>query len=334
MLDYLDLKRSRRGNLNENFARELLELHTVGKVDTYDEEDVQEGTKILTGYVPNAPSLAKQYIPNRHVNDTKTVTLENTPAWVFDGNLGCDGRPADAFATEAEVLFCLLALHPKTAEFVSRKLIARFVTGAPRQELVDRAVGAWLANGGNLRGVMLAILSSKDFLGFSELYNTKFARPSVFTAHLARAVGPDVLGESAIVDQPSNGSRVEASLSGIMGDITLMGEELYKAGPPTGYPESSVAWASAGGTLVRLDQVQRLVTPITNTAARFGVPSTGGSAVIVDALAERFVPEGLRGETRASIIDFLNNLPTSVGRNQRVRQAAILMLSSPDFLMH
>ncbi len=334
MLDYLDLKRSRRGNLNENFARELLELHTVGKEGTYDETDVQEVTKILTGYISNPPDFVTQYLPNRHVTGVKTVTLEDTEPWVFDGNLGCDGRPAADFETEADVLFCLLALHPKTAEFVSRKLINRFVTSNPRDDLVERAVGAWQASGGNLRGVMLATLVSKDFLSFTELYGDKFARPQVFSAKVIRALGDDVIGSSQIVDQPANNNLINNSFNGVLGDLIQMGESLYKASPPTGYPESSTAWASAGGTLVRLDEVQRLIAPIGNAASRFGIPQGADSAGIVDALADRFIPQGITAPTRTATIDLLDSLPSNAGRNQRARQAATLLLSSPEFLTH
>lgn len=334
MLDYLDMKRSRRGNVNENFARELLELHTVGKFETYDETDVQEVTNILTGYINNAPEFETQYVPNRHVNGTKTVTLENTEPWVFDGTLGCDGRPADSFATEAEVLFCLLALHPKTAEFVSRKLITRLVSEDVPDELLQRATSAWAANGGNIRGVLLAILSSKQFLGIEEYRGTKFARPQLFTARLARALGTDALGSSLITNQPANDNRARNSFNGVMGDLGLMGEELFKASPPTGYPEVSVAWVSAGGALVRLNQVQRLIAPIQNPAERFGVPAGATSEQMADALIARFLPQGVQPQTRTSVIDFLDALPGNVGRDQRTRQAAMLVLSSPEFLLH
>lgn len=334
MLDYLDLKRSRRGNLNENFARELLELHTVGKFDTYDEDDVQAVTEILTGYVSNPPDYETRYIPNRHVQGTKTVTLENTQPWVFDGTLGCDGRPADAFATEAEVLFCLLALHPKTAEFVSKKLITRFVSEQVPEELLTRAVNAWMANGGNLRGVMLAILSSKPFAGDIVYWGNKFGRPQVYAARVARALGVDTLGQSTIVDQPANANRVRNSFNGVMADLELMGEALYKAAPPTGYPDVSVAWASAGGTLVRLNLVQRLIAPISNPANRYGVPVGATNSEIVSILTDRFIPQGASSATRDAIVAFLDGLPGSAGRQQRTRQAAMLLLSSPDFLQH
>ncbi len=334
MLDYLDLKRSRRGRLNENFARELLELHTVGKFDTYDEVDVQEVTKILTGFVSNPPDYVTQYIPGRHVEGTKTVTLENTPAWVFDGTLGCDGRPADAFATEADLLFCLLALHPKTAEFVSRKLIVRFVSEDVPQELLDRAVSTWMNNGGNLRGVMLSILSSKPFAGDVAYRGTKFARPQVYAARVVRALGIDALGDSSIVNQPGSDNRVANSLNGVMADLQLMGESLYKAAPPTGYPDVSVAWASAGGALTRFNLVQRLVAPLANPGDRFGVPPGAGDEEIVSVLADRFVPQGVSPATRDAVVAFLADLPVSAGRDVRIRQTAILLLSSTDFLQH
>ena len=93
MLDYLDQRRSRVGNVNENFARELAELHTVGKVGTFDEQDVQEITRVLTGYTYDSDRVF-EYKAYLHDPGVKVVTLENTEPWVFDGTLG--GAKADA----------------------------------------------------------------------------------------------------------------------------------------------------------------------------------------------------------------------------------------------
>jgi hypothetical protein len=160
------------------------------------------------------------------------------------------------------------------------------------------------------------------------------SRRALFTARVARALGVDVLGESLITSQGGNVNRFENSFNGVMADLELMGEALYKAAPPTGYPESSLAWVSAGGALVRLNLVQRLIAPIPNPAQRYGVPQGATSAQMVDALVERFIPRGVEPATRTSVISFLDDLPASAGRNTRTRQAAILLLSTPEFLMH
>ena len=332
MLDYLDLRRDRVGNTNENFARELLELHTVGKVATFDEEDVQQVALVLTGWTYNA-DREFVYRPGGHDESVKIVTLENTEPWVFDGSLGCDGQPPSAFENEGHVLLCLLALHPRTAERLSRKLIQRFVTEEPSALFTKRVARVWLETRGDLRRVMATILFSREFLSL-KYAGTKVKRPSVYAASLVRAIGTGSEGPSELVDQPYSKANERNSFHGIMGDLDAMGESLYLAPPPTGYPEASAAWASAGPLLARMNLAERILRELREPAAHFRIRPGASSRRIVARLELQLAPGSLSRDTRQAIAGYIDALPPSADLDERVRQAARVLLAAPQFMQH
>jgi len=333
MLDYLDLRRSRAGNLNENFARELMELHSIGNVATFDEIDVQEVTRVLTGYTYGEDRVV-EYRASRHDDGVKIVSIEDTDPWIFDGTLGCGNRPYTAFENESEVLLCLLARHPKTATRISRKLIARFVTETPSPAFVSRVREVWLATDGDIESVMREILLSTEFLSMAPVRN-KVKRPLVLAASLARALGPGTEGRSSILLAPVTDARRVTSFNSIMGDLATMGEPLYQAAPPTGFPEASAAWASAGGVLFRINLADRLIAALGDPRPRWGIDADTNDANILDRLEAALLPGGLQAETREAVQAFLSSdLPTSATQGERVRQTASVLLSTPEFLLH
>ena len=333
MLDYLDLRRNLFPNTNENFGRELLELHTVGKVATFDEEDVQQVSAVLTGWTFTGD---REFVYREHRHDPaiKIVTLEDTEPWIFDGTLGCDGIPASEFENEGHVLLCLLARHPRTAERMSRKLIGRFVTEDPSGEFVKRVTRVWLRTDGDLRRVMATILFSREFLSL-KYARTKVKRPYVYAASVVRAIGPGSEGTSEIADQPYSGGGERSSFHGIMGDLGGMGEALYLAPPPTGYPEASPAWASAGGLLERMNQAERIVREIPDPVRHWRIPQGATGRRIVARLEIALSPGALTPRTRWAIAQYVDEgLPRDTSLEERVRQAARVILASPAFVLH
>lgn len=333
MLDYLDLRRNNIRNTNENFGRELMELHTSGPIGTYDENDVQEVTRVLTGYTYDGDRVF-EYKPNNHDTGVKTVSFVGTPVWTFDTTLGCDGIPASSFANEGEVLICLLSRHPVTGERISRKLIERFVTETPAQAFVDQIAAVWATTDGDLKQVMQAILLSPEFLSLDHI-REKVRRPHFTAASLIRATGPGTEGTSLLTNQPYSNNRKANSFNGIMGDMALMGEALFEAGPPTGYPEASVAWAAAGSLMSRFNLAEKLVQAVVDPVTTWNIPSAATSEQIVDDLVSQLLPAGLQPATRLEVIDFLDNdLPASATLEDRVRQAASLILATPESLAY
>ena len=330
MLDYLDLRRSRAGNLNENFARELMELHTAGKEGTYDENDVQAVTRILTGYTYDENRIF-EYKFARHDKGIKRVSFENTPVWVFDGSQGCGNRSAFDFSNEGRVLICLLAQHPKTAERISRRLIVRFVGEQASQELIDQAKQTWLDSGGDIRQVMMTILTSAEFLSMRH-FRAKTKRPHHTVASMVRAVGKGAQGYSIILDDYTDVLR-RASLNSLVGDLDLMGERLYAADPPTGYPEQSAPWTTESGLLFRMNAATKIVGRLRDPLAHFGI-STGGTNGILAILTPHLLPARFEPESIEGVRQMLLTTHAQASAELRAREAAVVLLSSPEFMLH
>ena len=151
MGDYLDARRNRVDALNENFAREVLELHTVGVESGFTESDVVNVARAFTGWKENqgAPD-GFEFLDAWHDRGAKQVLGLTLPA---------NGGYEDGLA-----VIDLLATHPATAARVARKLVVRFVAETPPPRLVEAATATFLATGGDLRAVMETILLSPEFL--------------------------------------------------------------------------------------------------------------------------------------------------------------------------
>lgn len=304
MGDYLDNRRNRLNGLNENYAREVMELHTLGVTGPYTEADVQALARCFTGWKENyANPDGFEFNAAFHDQGAKTV-------------LGV-AIPPNGGMQDGLTMLDVLAHHPSTAQFVSRKLVVRFVSETPPQRLVDEATGVFLGSGGDLRAVMEAILTSPEFLSQPQYRHAKVKRPLVFYASLARALG----AHPATVNTNNLRNR-----------IADMGEDLYDAGPPTGYPDVSSFWFSPGTALKRFNDAE--ATSRGAYGFDFNYPVAGGTPIqITDALAEAFFVEPLSPEMRAVAIEFLDVLPEP-NPPTRVEQAAAVLLSSPEFLTH
>jgi uncharacterized protein (DUF1800 family) len=216
--------RARGRGLNENYARELLELHTLGVDGGYTQDDVVAVARILTGHgVTRLGSGRLEYVflPKRH-DFTEKVVLGQ----VF---------PAGGGEEEISRLVELLATHPSTARHVSSKLCARLVADDPPRGCVDAGTRAFLASGGDIKEVLRAVVRDPSFWA-AEARGSKLKTPVELLATTARALG-------AVPD----GSRRLARGLGELGEPVL-GESV-----PTGYPEAEPEWSSSGGMLSRLN---------------------------------------------------------------------------------
>ena len=309
MLDYLDNRRNYRdgyvnGNgdvlgINENYARELMELHTLGVDGGYTQNDVIEVARILTGWSTNAEGFRyKNFV---HDQDPKLVmeTLE---------------IPANGGIDDGLSLIAFLANHPRTAERLSRLLVQRFVSEDPPEALVQAAAATYLATGGDLREVMRTLLHSPEFL--RRPYRTKVKRPLVLLASAARALQVP---------------QAEAELNRFRNELVAMGESLYEAAPPTGYPDASPYWSSEGTLLARFNALRWMVYDA-DLGIDLGV-ADGTAAEVVEALVPRLFLGPVPPSTRAAVRDYLDTIPNASAAN-RLRDAASLLLSSPDFLRH
>jgi uncharacterized protein (DUF1800 family) len=236
MLRYLDNEQNANGRLNENFARELMELHTLGVDGGYTQKDVQELARVLTGLgvnlTPNTPNLRPQmsrlyvrrglmeFNPQRHDMGSK-VLLGRT---VQGEGLG-----------EIENALDVLASHPATAEFISRKLATFWLSDNPPRALLDRMVSTWRSTDGQINQVLETLLTSPEF---TQAPPTKFKDPMRYVLSVIRLTYDD---------------KVILNAGPLLNWINRMGEPLYGRQTPDGYSLLASGWDSAGQMTTRFE---------------------------------------------------------------------------------
>lgn len=213
----------RQRGLNENYGRELLELHTLGVDGGYTQKDVTEVARCFTGWTIRQPQRAAEFEfnPRMHDDGEKTVLGVRIPA---------GGGIDDGF----QVLH-LLAHHPSTARFISRKLAMRFVADDPPATLVNRMAATFLKKDGDLRAVLKTMFDSPEFWSRGA-YRSKIKSPLEMVASSLRAL-------NAQVD----------FTSGLNNQLNQLGEPLYRKAEPTGYSNSSQEWLNSAGLLARMN---------------------------------------------------------------------------------
>lgn len=215
--------RNRKPGINENYARELMELHTLGVDGGYTQKDVQEVARCFTGWTINQPRRDGSFIFRSWMHDDgeKTVLGKKIPA----GGGQKDG----------EMVIEILANHPTTAKFISTKLARRFVSDDPPQSLVDRVAAVYMKTGGDIREMMRAILISPEF-NSQETYRAKIKSPFELAISAARALNAETANAIQLAQF-----------------ITKMGQPLYRYQPPTGFPDRAEQWVNTGALLERLN---------------------------------------------------------------------------------
>ena len=223
MLFYLDNWLSRAGGLNENYARELMELHTLGVDGGYTQQDVVEVARAFTGWtiVRSAPEASGFAFRKGARSRQKRVLGRTLKA----------GRGIE----DGEEVLDILARHPSTARFIATKLARRFVADDPPPALVDRAARTFRKTDGDLREVVRTILTSPELFD-PAARRAKLKTPFEFVASALRATGAEVVVPNAA-----------------LGTIAALGEPLYQCLPPTGYGDRAAAWMATGALIDRLN---------------------------------------------------------------------------------
>ena len=208
--------------INENYGRELMELHTVGVNSGYTQADVIQVARILTGWTVDRPQLGGGFIfnPARHEPGTKKV-------------MGVKFKQNGEM--EGEQLLHLLATRPATAHFICSELAVRFVSDNPPQALVDRMARAYLASGGNISAVLKTLFDSPEFWSTSD-YQNKVKTPIEYVASAVRASNADVEDYMPLANA-----------------LRVMGMPVYGCIPPNGYDWDSSAWVNTGALVDRMN---------------------------------------------------------------------------------
>jgi uncharacterized protein (DUF1800 family) len=215
-------RKNKREGLNENYARELMELHTLSVNGGYTQGDVTEVAKVFTGWTIKRPRQGGGFEFNQRLH-------EPGPKYVLGKVIKERGEK------EGEQVLDMLAKSPKTAHFISYKLAQRFVSDDPPPALVDRMAATFLKKDGDIREVLRTLFQSPEFWS-PEAYRAKVKTPLEFVVSAVRASGVEVENAMPLVQV-----------------LNRMGMPLYGAQPPTGYSMKAETWVNSAALLNRMN---------------------------------------------------------------------------------
>jgi uncharacterized protein (DUF1800 family) len=303
--------KNRPSGLNENYAREIMELHTLGVDGGYTQKDVTELAKVLTGWTIEKPQLGGGFKFNERAH-------EPGPKYVLGRKIGEHGEK------EGEEMLDILAHHPSTAKFISRKLAMRFVSDNPPQSLVDRMADTFLKKDGDIREVLRTMFHSPEFWA-ADAYRAKMKTPFEFVASAARASGADIQNALPLV-----------------GTLNRMGMPLYAMQPPTGYSMKAEAWVNSSALLNRMNFALQLASgklPGTSLdpQALIPGPAPADSQAALAALEQSILAGDVSSQTHAVMQKQLGDPQISQRRlddaDKKPNYGAIagLIMGSPEF---
>jgi uncharacterized protein (DUF1800 family) len=275
-------QRMRRG-INENYARELMELHTLGVEGGYTQKDVQEVARAFTGWTIFAPRGRGLY--GDDAGSSRAGTFLFNPRMHDSGEKNVLGQKISSGSSmdEGEKVLDILVAHPSTAKFIATKLCRFFVADEPSPALVSRVADAFHKSNGDIKTTLRAIFNSPEF-NSTDARRAKIKTPFELAASAIRTLGADTDARPALAQW-----------------IGKMGEPLYGYQAPTGYPDAADYWVNTGALLERLNFSLALVSnriPGTRVdLSRFvGNEATSSRAVDQKLVVERFLDVALQGD--------------------------------------
>lgn len=285
--------RRKPSGLNENYGRELLELHTLSVNGGYSQRDVTEVAKVFTGWTIErvADGATFLYDPRMH---------EPGPKFVLGHRIKPSGEE------EGREVLHMLATSPQTAHFISLKLAQRFVSDDPPPALIDRMAKTFQKKKGDIREVLSTLFHSPEFWS-DTTYRAKVKTPLEFVASAVRATGADVQDALPLVQRLNN-----------------MGMPLYGAQPPTGYSMKADTWVSSSALLTRMNFALALtagkVRGVTVDAVQLaGGPPPPDASTALSTMEAKLLASDVSKQTHDSIVAQLAS-PASPGNSASQQQ--------------
>ncbi|HEY2015490.1 MAG TPA: DUF1800 domain-containing protein, partial [Bryobacteraceae bacterium] len=277
--------------LNENYGRELMELHTLGVNGGYTQQDVIAAARCFTGWTIRAPNQKPEFAFAAFMHDTGEKVL-------LGQRIAAGGEQDGLQAID------ILAHHPSTARFISTKLARRFVADDPPETLVERMAHTFTKTDGDLRAVLETMFGSREF--FSEAaWQSKVKSPLEMVVSAAHALDADTVDSFALVQK-----------------VADMGEPLYAKEAPTGYKDTAEAWLSTANVVARIGFANALVNgKIPGVKVDMGRFANEDTAAVARDLLNREASES----TLTAIKKGLQGKQATAGL------IASLLLSSPEF---
>ncbi len=329
----------RRAGLNENYAREIMELHTLGVDGGYTQQDVREVARCFTGWSIGYPDGARPRI-NRY---GEVGEFQFYPRVHDDGEKKVLGHviPAGGGIRDGEIVLDLLASDRATWRHVSYQLCQRLVCDEPPRSLVNKCVDTWQNTDGDLRQIVRTIVTSPEFFS-SVAMRKKIKSPFEYAVSSVRALN-GTLDPAALVSRrqiareanslirpPQGGGFLDVNTTTLLGQITTMGEPLFQYQAPTGFPEDSRKWVSSGALISRLNFALAL-TQGRIKDVKLDDPSEDAMAgmdptATIDRLSDRILHGEVSPSTRATLMN-----EAKAGNSLPPATIAALLLGSPEF---
>jgi uncharacterized protein (DUF1800 family) len=245
-------QQNQRRGINENYAREVMELHTLGVEGGYTQKDIQEIARAFTGWTivdargyrraftsmatGDANKRAERQMRQAGIpTDTPSGTFYFNENWHDDGEKTILGQKIkEGGMKDGLKVIDILATHPSTAKFIARKLAVKFVSDNPSDALVKRVADAFTKSKGDIKTTLRALFTDEEFFAPAN-YRAKIKTPFELTVSALRTLGAE-----------TNGAQIQAMLA-------KMGEQLYGYQAPTGYPDTAEDWVNTGALLERMN---------------------------------------------------------------------------------
>lgn len=292
---------------NQNYARELLELHTLGVNGGYTQADVLETARVMSGYSSNFHGQADDRFEWRadwHDDGVKTVLGQRFP--VAGKVAGFD---------EIDDFFAMLSTHSSTASHIARKLSRRFVGEDATSSTIDRTANAFRVHGGDTREVLRALLGSPQMLD-PATYRSRLKPPHRFVVSAFRTMG---------IHPPSQ------LLDHLTAEILLLGDAPFFYGPPTGFPDHRAFWLTGDGMIARAQMAQSIARDPAVLAAMVARVGQRNRRRVGLAVTSLLLPAGVSANTATVVRQAVNG---ESGTEAKTAIAIELLLSSPEFMRY
>jgi uncharacterized protein (DUF1800 family) len=303
-------KKQERG-LNENYGREIMELHTLGVDGGYTQKDVTEVARAFTGWTIRTPQKDPQFWFNDRLHDDK-------PKMVLGHKIDAGGMK------DGEEVLDVLSRDPHTAHHLSLEIARHFVSDNPPEALVERMSQTYLSSDGDIRAVLHTMIYSPEFWS-KDVYRAKIKTPLELVASGARAVGADVSVPLPMVQWTAR-----------------IGEPLYQCQPPTGYSDKAADWVNTGALLNRLNYSLTLASgrmrgTRVDIAAALGTSAGQDPQAVLDQAIAALLSGEVSPETRETLVKRMSDpqiLQASLDDPvKEVNQGMVagLVLGAPEF---
>lgn len=315
MQDIPENVRPRRG-INENYARELMELHTLGVDGGYTQKDVEEVARALTGWttlpIGDRADQVRSQVERRGAR--VGFVLEDPFLFRADAHDATPKTilghyfPSGGGVEEGERVLDIVAQHPSTAHHMATKLATRFVSDAPPQELIEDLTSVFLETQGNLTAVMQTLAHSPHFWS-EDAQQSKVKSPFELTISSLRALDADVRPTRELVEW-----------------VDKMGQPLYRYLAPTGYPDEADFWINAGALLNRMNFGLELATgQIAGVQVDLLALNQNREPGSVEEALATYVPLLLPERDAAAIVDFLLPMAQDSGLAEKLKSSTVQM---------